>query len=183
MATTPSARLSNVRRDEPAADHDPVDELRERASHARRAGGIYEPVEALLDPGSFSGIGTFTSPHPASPSSGEDLPGDGKVGGLGTIGGRPVVVAGDDGDPHAGGGSKVGNERFDRLMRVAVAKGMPLVYLAQSRGLRRPDASGAEGLAEHGAFLPFRTRMRQVPMATAILGDSFEDAGRAVGPG
>jgi len=95
---------------------------------------------------------------------------------MGTIAGRPVVVAGDDGDPHAGGGSKVGNERFDRLMRVAVAKGMPLVYLAQSRGLRRPDASGSEGLAEHGAFLPFRTRMRQVPMATAILGDSFEDA-------
>ena len=62
--------------------------------HERGRLTIRERIDALIDPGSFAELGTFA--HSERPEVRDSTPGDGKVGGLATIDGRPVVVLGDD---------------------------------------------------------------------------------------
>ena len=101
-------------------------------------------------------------------------PGDGKIGGVGTInGGRPVMVGGDDITVKRGSTAEVGSRRIARLVDLAVRKGMPFVYFGQTGGARIPDIMGSEGFAELPSMTEFSGRAHEIPLATAIVGPSF----------
>jgi acetyl-CoA carboxylase carboxyltransferase component len=169
MEPRTSPTLTTVRRGDEVFD--PVADLAERRAAAADRPDLVgrRRLLDLVDSGSFVELGTFTQ-------VGDDpsAVGDGLVGGQATIGGRGVVVAADEPAVHGATSGRARNERLDRLMTLAIRKGVPFAYLADGGALRPDEAAGAEGLAELGAFLPFATRCRQVPMITAVLGDTTE---------
>ncbi len=183
MSTTdaPPPRVGGVASFSAAAleDYDPLAELTSRREAAVSAGVVVrERIAALVDDGSFVEVGTFAHAFEdgddTGHAAGEIHAGDARVGGLATVGGRPVVVAADNPAVLGGTSAVVGNERLERLMNLALTKGVPFVYLVDGGAIRRSEAGGAEGLAELGAFNAFVTRQHRVPMATAILGDTTE---------
>ena len=144
-------------------------------------------IAALVDPGSFEEIGTFAHAFEDADSTGHAAgaihAGDARVGGLATIGGTTVVVAADNPAVLDGTSGVVGNERLERLMNLAIGKGVPFVYLADGGRIRRSEVGGAEGLAELGAFNAFVGRQHRIPMATAVLGDTTEVGALLAGTG
>ncbi len=169
------------------SEHDVVSDLHHRAAVIREQMGgadkvarmrdegdktIREHIDAFLDPGSFRELGTF-----ARSMRLEDrgrTPGDGKIGGHGRVDGRPVVVFGDDITVRRGSSSLVGSRKEVRLYERALEMGVPIVHFGETGGARIPDIMGAEGISEGGELFPrFATRRHRVPMATAIVGQSF----------
>lgn len=164
---------------------DPVEVLRERAHRIRtdmggadrvarmRAEGvptIRDHIDAMLDDGSFREIGTFSRSMRLEDRA--TTPGDGKVGGEGTVDGRPVAIAGDDITVKRGSSALVGSRRLQRVYDRALERGTPYVYIGETGGGRIPDIIGAEGIAEAQNFDVARRR-RRIPMATMIVGQSF----------
>lgn len=167
MTTT---RLTTVRRGDEDFDFDA--DLAARLARTRDGGAPGRGrVQALVDDGSFAEIGTLAR---ADADPDDAAHGDGVVGGLGAIDGRSVVVAADERGVHDATSARRRNERLDRLMELAVRRGVPFVYLADGGELRATERAGAEGVAELGAFLPFLTRARRVPMISAIVGTTSE---------
>jgi acetyl-CoA carboxylase carboxyltransferase component len=165
---------------------DEVSDLHERAARVRddmggadkvarlRSEGqatVRDHIDGLLDPGSFRELGTFS--RSMRPEDRDRTPGDGKIGGHGTIDRRPVVVFGDDITVLRGSSSIVGTRKEHRLYERAVAMGNPIVHFGQTGGARIPDTMGAEGISEPGELFSMAARHHQVPMATAIVGQSF----------
>lgn len=132
---------------------------------------IREHIDGLLDPESFREIGTFA--RSLRPEDRDRTPGDGKIGGHGTIDGRPVAVFGDDITVLRGSSSTVGSRKEYRLYQRALAMGIPIVHFGETGGGRIPDIMGAEGISEPGDLFTMASRRHQVPMATAIVGQSF----------
>jgi len=133
---------------------------------------VREHIDAFLDPGSFRELGTFS--HSMRLEDRDKTPGDGKIGGHGLADGRPVVVFGDDITVRRGSSSLVGSRKEVRLYQRAVEMGVPIVHFGETGGARIPDIMGAEGISEGGELFPaFSTRRHRVPMATAIVGQSF----------
>ena len=132
---------------------------------------IREHIDRCLDPDSFVEVGTFS--RSANPADRDVTPGDGKIGGHGTIGGRRVTVWGDDITVKRGSSSIVGSRKLERLVEAAYRAGNPIVHFGQTGGARIPDTLGTEGFVEvtPGGHLPIR--QRRVPMVTAIVGQSF----------
>ena len=132
---------------------------------------IRERLDRLFDPGSFREIGTFAvSEHP---DVRERTPGDGKIGGWGTIEGRPAAACGDDITVLHGSSSVVGGKRMKRIYEQALTQGVPYVYFGETGGARLPDALGSEGFSKIPPGLEMGRRRRRIPLATAILGESF----------
>jgi acetyl-CoA carboxylase carboxyltransferase component len=172
---------------DPTAEVDPVADLHRRAARIRTEMGgvaaaerlaqrgertIRQHIDGLLDQGSFSEIGTFA--RSMRPEDRDHTPGDGKIGGIGTINqGQPVAVAGDDITVKRGSTAEVGSRRLDRLADLAMRRGMPMVYFGQTGGARIPDIMGSEGFAELPSFTEFAGRRHRIPLATAIVGQSF----------
>ncbi len=167
-------------------DHDPVAELHERAQRVRtelggaarvarmRADGvptIRDHIAAVLDPGSFRELGTFSRSMRLEDRA--DTPGDGKVGGEGTIDGRAVAVGGDDITVKKGSSAIVGSRRMERLFHRALERGMPYVYFGETGGGRIPDLIGAEGISDVAPSPAIASRRRKIPMASMIVGQSF----------
>ena len=169
------------------AERDVVTELRDRASRIRtemggadrvasmRAEGdrtIRDHIDAFVDPGSFRELGTFARSMRLEDR--DKTPGDGKIGGHGLVAGRPVAVFGDDITVRRGSSSLVGSRKEVRLYERAMEMGIPIVHFGETGGARIPDIMGAEGISEGGELFPaFATRRHRVPMATAIVGQSF----------
>jgi methylmalonyl-CoA decarboxylase subunit alpha len=164
---------------------DPVADLHARADRIRtemggaervarmRAEGvptIRDHIDALVDDGSFRELGTFSRSMRLEDRA--TTPGDGKVGGEGTIDGRRVAIAGDDITVKKGSSALVGSRRLQRLFERALERGTPYVYIGETGGGRIPDIIGAEGIAEAQNFDVARRR-RRIPMATMIVGQSF----------
>ena len=139
--------------------------------HARGERTVREHIDALLDPGSFEEAGTFV--HSARPEDAADTPGDGKIGGHGTLAGRPVTVAGDDITVKRGSSSVMGSKRLTRLFAHAERCGHPIVYFGATGGARIPDTLGSAGFSQVPPGAALFRRSRRVPMATVIAGDSF----------
>ena len=168
------------------SDDHPTDDLHARANAIRehmggsekvaymRASGvrtIREHIDGVLDAGSFRELGTFS--RSLRPEDRERTPGDGKIGGHGTIDGRDVTVFGDDITVLRGSSSIVGTRKEHRLYERALAMGIPIVHIGETGGGRIPDTMGAEGISEPGELFTMGQRRHQVPMATAIVGQSF----------
>jgi acetyl-CoA carboxylase carboxyltransferase component len=132
---------------------------------------IRERIDAFADAGSFREIGTFAQSERAEDRL--STPGDGKVGGYALLDGRPVVVAGDDITVKRGSSSVVGGRKVHRLFDHAVEDGTPFVYFGETGGGRIPDMLGSRGFTRISPLGYLSARLRRVPMATVIVGESF----------
>ena len=132
---------------------------------------IRDHIDAFLDPDTFREIGTFSRSMRLEDRA--STPGDGKIGGHGLVERRPVAVFGDDITVKRGSSSIVGSRKEQRLYERALAMGIPLVHFGQTGGGRIPDLIGSEGISEAGEIFVMARRRHRVPMATAIVGQSF----------
>ncbi len=139
--------------------------------HARGRMTIRERLDLLFDFGSFREIGTFAFSE--VPDVRDRTPGDGKIGGWGTIDGRPATACGDDVTVLHGSSSVVGGKRMKRIYEQALQQGVPFVYFGETGGARLPDALGSEGFSKIPPGLETARRRRRIPLATAIVGESF----------
>jgi acetyl-CoA carboxylase carboxyltransferase component len=145
------------------------DRLAKLRAEGRRT--IRERIDAFLDTGSFRELGTFAQSERAEDRL--STPGDGKVGGYGLLGGRAVVVAGDDITVKRGSSSVVGSRKLHRLFDHAVDNGTPFVYFGETGGGRIPDMLGSRGFTRISPLGYLSARLRRVPMATVIVGESY----------
>jgi acetyl-CoA carboxylase carboxyltransferase component len=145
----------------------------ERLAERREQGRLNarERVARLLDEGSFLEIGTFNRSD--VPEAEDRTPADSKVAGLGMVEGRPVAVCSNDFTVMAATSSRVASRKEAELKALAVRRGLPIVYLGEAGGARMPDIMGSAGIASFGNSTYYGTRRRQVPMLTAVLGQSF----------
>src|SRR3954447_24686468 len=158
---------------------DPVEALRRRRAavrdqmggahrierlHARGERTIREHIDGLLDPGSFEEVGTFV--HSANPADAHDTPGDGKIGGHGTIAGNPITVAGDDITVKRGSSSVMGSKRIARLFAHPVLGGHRIVSFGATGGARTPETVGSAGSSQAPPGPGLFRGSRRVPMAT-----------------
>ena len=139
--------------------------------HAKGRMTIRERLDRLFDAGSFREIGTFA--HSEMPEVRNRTPGDGKIGGWGTIDGRPATAVGDDVTVLHGSSSVVGGKRMKRIYEQSLRQGVPHVYFGETGGARLPDALGSEGFSKIPPGIESARRRRRIPMATAIVGESF----------
>ncbi len=92
-----------------------------------------ERLDLLLDPGSFVEDGLFAN------VLADELPADGVVTGLGTIGGRQVAVMANDPTVKAGSWGARTVEKIVRIQETASRIRVPLFYLVDSAGARITD--------------------------------------------
>ena len=167
-------------------DPDRTSDLRARAERVRSEMGgvekvakmsdegdrtIRQHIDSFLDDDSFREIGTFS--RSLRVEEREKTPGDGKIGGHGTVDSRPVAVFGDDITVDRGSSSIVGTRKEHRLYERAMAMGIPIVHFGETGGARIPDTMGAEGISEPGGLFELAKRRHRVPMATMVTGQSF----------
>lgn len=132
---------------------------------------IRERIDRLFDAGSFREIGTFAFSE--VPEVRDRTPGDGKIGGWGAIDGRPATACGDDVTVLHGSSSVVGGRRMKRIYEQSLQQGVPFVYFGETGGARLPDSLGSEGFSKIAASVEMGRRRRRIPLATAIVGESF----------
>lgn len=140
------------------------------ALHQQGTGTVRDRLDALADPGTFAELGTFA--WGGDPGT-TWLPGDGKIGGTALVGGRPVTMAGDDTTVKRATSAVVGNEKVHRLFDLAMRTGTPFVYFGECGGGRIPDILGATGFVQVTGYYALARRRRQIPLALAVVGDSF----------
>ncbi len=139
--------------------------------HSRGRVTVRERIDALVDPGSFSEIGTFAFSKRADDRA--DTPGDGKVGGWAELDGRPVIVYGDDLTVRQGSSALVGMRKTRRMEQLAVRSGVPYIDLGETGGARIPDILGAVGITGAQMSPDKGNRKHRVPAVTVIVGKSF----------
>src|SRR5215468_570425 len=146
---------------------------RERLEKRRGEGRLNarERIDRLADAGSFLELGTFNVSD--MPGDEAKTPADSKVAGLATIDGRAVAISSNDFTVMAATSSRVASHKEADLKALAAKRGLPIIYLAEAGGARMPDIMGAAGIASFGNSTYYGTRLRQVPMLTAVLGQSY----------
>jgi acetyl-CoA carboxylase carboxyltransferase component len=92
-----------------------------------------ERIALLLDPDSFVEDGALAN------ALDPELPADGVVTGLGTVGGRAVCVMANDSTVKAGSWGSRTVEKIVRIQEVALRERLPLFYLVDSAGARITD--------------------------------------------
>jgi propionyl-CoA carboxylase beta chain len=161
-----------------------LDELEERLGRARAGGGAEriekqhaagkltarERVELLLDPGSFVEIDALVT-HRCTDFGMEEqrVPGDGVVGGYGTVDGRLVYLFAQDFTVFGGSLSETNAKKICKVMDLAVENGAPVVGLNDSGGARIQE--GVESLGGYAdIFLRNTLASGVVPQVSAIMG-------------
>jgi methylmalonyl-CoA decarboxylase subunit alpha len=94
---------------------------------------VRDRLSLLLDEGSFIEEGALAN------ALDPELPADGVVTGLGTVGGRPVAVMANDSTVKAGSWGKRTVEKIVRIQEAAASQRLPLFYLVDSAGARITD--------------------------------------------
>jgi acetyl-CoA carboxylase carboxyltransferase component len=125
----------------------------------------------LLDEGTFTEVGMFARSEHADDRAA--TPADGKICGHGAIDGRPVTVAVDDVTVKRATSSIVGARKLARVYEQARRAGNPFVYIGETGGARLPHTLGAAGYSNEAVFPWLAARQREVPVACAIVGESF----------
>lgn len=146
----------------------------ERKLRQRRADGVLnarERVDLLMDAGSFRETGLFAS----GSADGPILPADGKVCGTGLVDGRRAAVIAYDFTVKGASSSQVSNRKMQQIKSMGASHGMPVVYLAESTGVRMPDVMGGAGMGAMSDRTRF-LRRRESPWAAGIFGNSFGSA-------
>ena len=130
-----------------------------------------ERIELLVDAGSFLEMGMLNG----SGLSGEGSfgNGDGLIGGLAKIDGRPVVVQAGDKTVFAGTEGAVHLKKAKDLHHYAQKRGLPMFNLNEGGGLRMPDGMGSDGISDKLFPPEMLLNRREIPLITGILGDSY----------
>jgi acetyl-CoA carboxylase carboxyltransferase component len=142
----------------------------------RRARGSLnarERVGLLVDAGSWQETGLFAVSH--LPAMRGETPADGKVTGFGTVDGRPVGVIAYDFTVKGSSSSFTNNRKVAHVKRTAEEQGFPVVFLAESTGIRMPEILGGRGMglmSDRARFL----RTRTAPWACGVFGYAFGSA-------
>lgn len=128
-----------------------------------------ERILALLDPDSFTEVGTFVEHLEADLMAGVDAPGEGVVTGFGTIDGRKVCVFSQDFTVLGGSLGKMNAQKVGKVMDLAVKAGCPIIGLNDSAGARIQE--GVDSLSGYGEIF-YRNAIYSgvVPQISAILG-------------
>ncbi|HYO11852.1 MAG TPA: acyl-CoA carboxylase subunit beta [Thermoanaerobaculia bacterium] len=161
-----------------------LDELKRRRAAAEAGGGkdrvekqhaagkltARERIELLLDPGSFVEIDALIA-HRCRDFGMEkiSIPGDGVVGGYGTVDGRLVYVFAQDFTVFGGSLSETNAAKICKLMDLAMENGAPIIGLNDSGGARIQ-----EGVASLGGYADIFLRNTLasgvIPQISAIMG-------------
>jgi len=140
----------------------------------RRAEGnlnARERLDLLLDPGSFHELGLFA--RGIRPEVADRTPADGKLGGFGTVAGRPVAVMSNDFTVLGASSSAINGKKMRHVKEIAARQGMPIVFLGESSGARIPDRMGAAGRAMLGQDPIEYRRLRETPWVSLLLGACY----------
>ena len=129
---------------------------------------VRERLDLLLDAGSFVEDGLFAN------VLAEDLPADGVVTGLGTMGGRRVAVMANDPTVKAGSWGARTVEKIIRVQETAARLHVPLLYLVDSAGARITDQIDMFPGRRHAGRIFFNeVRLSgQVPQICLLFGPS-----------
>ncbi|MDA8194263.1 MAG: hypothetical protein M0Z53_09745 [Thermaerobacter sp.] len=130
-----------------------------------------ERVGRLVDAGSFYEFGLLS--HSDLPAMRDRSPGDGLIGGIARVDGRQAVVIATDRQVLAATEGRVHLRKWQHLHEFAVARGLPFFHLGEGGGLRIPDGMGSDGISQSMMPLNLLRHGRQVPLMTAIVGDSY----------
>jgi acetyl-CoA carboxylase carboxyltransferase component len=146
---------------------------RDRIAAQHRQGRLSarEYIGTLLDDDSFRELGTFARSERADDK--HRTPGEGKIGGRGTIDGRTVAVVADDVTVKRASTSIVGARKLRRIFDMAMRDGMPLVHFGETGGARIPDIMGSEAFSQMPPPDYASRRGRRIPLVTVITGESF----------
>jgi methylmalonyl-CoA decarboxylase subunit alpha len=128
-------------------------------------------IEAFVDAGSFAEVGMWARSE--RPEDFAATPGDGKIGGHAMVDGRAVSVVADDVTVKRATSSLVGARKLARIYEHAARAGQPFVYFGETGGARLPDSLTAVGYSSEPVFPWLARRGREVPVAAAIVGESF----------
>lgn len=132
---------------------------------ARRAAGRLDArtrLDALLDAGSFSEIGTL---------AGGGAPADALVAGIGAIDGRPVAVGAEDFTTMGGSIGPAASRKRWRIADIARRERVPLIMLLEGAG-HRPPMPGDPGGGGPGDLQAQGRLSGLVPMVCAVMGSS-----------
>lgn len=130
-----------------------------------------ERIERLVDSGTFLELGMLNTSD--VPGIEEKTSGDGMIGGLAKIDGRPVVVSASDRTVLAATEGMVHIRKHHALHDYAINRGFPLFHLGEGGGLRIPDGMGSDGISQRMMPVNLLRHGRQVPLIASIMGDSF----------
>jgi len=147
------------------------------AKLARRAEkgelNVRERVGLLFDAGSFHETGLFaTSPLEVDKHT---TPADGKVTGTGDVDGRRVATIAYDFTVKGASSGATSNKKMQHMKDLSARSGIPLVYLAESTGVRMPDVMGGIGMGQANDRARF-LRRRESPWVSAVFGYAFGSA-------
>jgi methylmalonyl-CoA decarboxylase subunit alpha len=129
-----------------------------------------ERIDMLLDPGSFSEVGTFMRHRQTEfGMADKTIPAEGVVTGCGKVSGRPVVVVSEDFTAMAGTFGEYHGKKFVWACDFAKEKGMPFVGINDSGGARLQE--GMDTLESYG--WTFRSQILAsgiIPQIALLLG-------------
>jgi acetyl-CoA carboxylase carboxyltransferase component len=127
-----------------------------------------ERLEALCDPGSLQPIRTRVRPREANARAGD---GDGVLGAIGTVGGRPVACYAEDGTVLGGSLGERHADTIVRVLELAARGGMPVVGFVESGGARIGEGTAA--LGGYGRIFAATVALSdQVPQISVVSGAS-----------
>ena len=167
---------------------DEVEEIRRRRQMAEAMGGheaverqhakgrltIRERIDGLIDPGSFVEFGQLAGQATYEQGSLTSFVPEGYVAGLAAIGGRPVVVAGEDFTVRGGSGKGDAGTRLKRDVAFAMAKEyrIPLVQCLDGAGasIRSIEQLGRSYLPNSKDWTDPLELLGMVPVVGGILG-------------
>ncbi len=118
-------------------------------------------IDALLDDGSFTEIGTLAGPVPA----------DALVAGVGAIGGRPVAVGAEDFTTMGGSIGPAATRKRWRIADIAGRERIPLIMLLEGAG-HRPPMPGDPGGGGPNDLQAQAALSGLVPMVCGVMGPS-----------
>ncbi|WP_336249483.1 acyl-CoA carboxylase subunit beta [Stomatohabitans albus] len=169
MVRTPAENLEALHEARSRAEHAGTDEQIKK-QHDRGKLTARERINLLVDPDSFTEIDRYRIHRTDDFGLGDQrIPGDGVIAGHGTIDGRPVCVYAQDFTVFGGSLGEVHADKIQKIQKLAMKMGVPIIGLNDSGGARIQEGVGA--LAGYGVI--FRDNVRAsgvIPQITAIMG-------------
>lgn len=132
-----------------------------------------ERVALLFDESTFQETGLFGTSN--RPEDRHSTPADGKVCGFGNIAGRRAGVVAYDFTVKGASSSATSNKKMQHIKDVGRERGLPVVYLCESTGVRMPDIMGGVGMGGMSDKTRF-LRNRETPWVSAVFGYAFGSA-------
>jgi acetyl-CoA carboxylase carboxyltransferase component len=139
--------------------------------HAAGKLSVRERLEILLDPGSFVELGLLA--HSQREDLKDRTPADGMIAGHGTIDGRTVYVAADDGSVLAGTRGRVAEVKNARVRELALRHKKPFIALMEAGAARVQETFGATAAGLGYRFGDHMRMSGRVPQVGAAMGPCF----------